>query len=159
MTRDGRKAALTAAGGSGALHLIKLCVGAAGPEDLIAWHEARAAAAGAAWRPRHTTRMQPKRAEELLQGGSLYWVFRGVIRARQRLLAIEPNEGADGVTRHDLVLERSVVLTAGQPRRPFQGWRYLTGREAPADLSTPSSTEGDRLPPALAEALGQVGVL
>ena len=146
--------------GPGALNLVKLCVGAEAPTDLAGWIEARAAAGGAGWRPRHTTRMQPKRAAELLDGGSLYWVFKGVVRARQSLLAIEPNEGADGVTRHDLVLDRQLVLTAPQPRRPFQGWRYLTGADAPADLrASAAARAGEALPPDLVSALEEIGVL
>lgn len=147
--------------GAGALNLVKLCVGAGAPSDLAAWHRSRAAAHGAGWTPRHTTRMQPKRADELLDGGSLYWVFKGLILARQRLLAIEPSRGADGVQRHDLVLEGRLILTRPQPRRPFQGWRYLPGAEAPADAS--SRGEGseieDALPADLEQALDALGVL
>lgn len=146
----------------GALHLVKLCVGADGPEQLAEWIAQRAAAGGAGWTPRHTTRMQPKRGEELLQGGSLYWVFRGAIRARQRLLGIEPALGADGVQRYDLVLDRQLVLTAAQPRRPFQGWRYLPGPDAPSDLRG-AGREGraaaDRLPAELERKLLEIGVI
>ena len=68
------------------LNLIKLCVGADTPEDLRVWREARAKAGH---RPIVHTRNTPKRAAELLDGGSLYWVFRGVILIRQRIAAIE----------------------------------------------------------------------
>ena len=121
----------------GQIHLIKLCVGAESVEDLDRWQTDRRAASGGA-PVMHVTRMWPRREAELLSGGSLYWVFRGVIRARQRLLAIEPCEGADGVTRHDLVLGQDLILTAPQPRRPFQGWRYLQPQDAPADLKAGS---------------------
>lgn len=144
--------------GPGALNLVKLCVGADGPADLQRWLAERQAAGGAGWRPRHTTRMQPKRGDELLQGGSLYWVFRGAIRARQRLLAIEPAQGADGVQRHDLILDNRLVLTAAQPRRPFQGWRYLTAADAPADLRA-GGREDDGLSDELAEELDRLGVV
>lgn len=144
------------------LHLVKLCVGAEEVEDLIAWQAARAqerARCGLDPRPRHTTRMYPRRAEELLAGGSLYWVFRGVIRARQALAAIEPVEGDDGVTRHDLVLSPQVVMTEPSPRRPFQGWRYLTEKDAPADLTQRSFEQEAALPLTLREAVAEYGVL
>lgn len=147
-------------GGPGALNLVKLCVGADGPAELESWLTARAAKGGADWTPRHTTRMQPKRGPELLQGGSLYWVFRGAIRARQRLLSIEPNTGADGIARYDLVLDRALILTATAPRRPFQGWRYLSGPDAPADLRSGLGRRGEEtLPPDLERALEEIGVL
>lgn len=144
--------------GRGALNLVKLCVGADGPADLQRWLTERAAAGGAGWRPRHTTRMQPKRGGELLAGGSLYWVFRGAIRARQSLLAIEPAQGADGIQRYDLVLDNRLVLTAAQPRRPFQGWRYLTAADAPPDLRE-GAVRDERLSAELAEELDRLGVV
>ena len=119
------------------LHLLKLCVGADGVEDLVDWQRARIAerrAAGQDPGPFHVTRMWPKRAEALLAGGSLYWVFRGRVLARQRILGLEPRDGADGIPRCAIRLDRQVVRTAPQPRRPFQGWRYLRAEDAPPDL-------------------------
>ncbi|MCB1374697.1 MAG: DUF1489 domain-containing protein [Rhodobacteraceae bacterium] len=141
------------------LHLLKLCVGTESVEELAAWQAGRAAArraAGADARPRHVTRMWPRRAEELLNGGSLYWVIKGHVLARQRILALEPSDGADGIRRCALLLDPELVRTAPQPRRAFQGWRYLQSRDAPADLlgSVPSD-----LPPALAVDLARIGVL
>ena len=144
------------------LHLVKLCVGAEEVDDLITWQTARAierTKRGLDPRPRHTTRMYPRRADELLAGGSLYWVFRGVIRARQALVAIEPVEGEDGVTRHDLVLSPKVILTEPSPRRPFQGWRYLAPKDAPADLAQRREDEDAALPLSLREAVADYGVL
>ncbi|MBX2855152.1 MAG: DUF1489 domain-containing protein [Rhodobacteraceae bacterium] len=144
------------------LHLVKLCVGAEEVEDLTTWQTARAverSRRGLDPRPRHTTRMFPRRADELLAGGSLYWVFRGVIRARQALVAIEPVTGEDGVSRHDLVLSPDVVLTEPCPRRPFQGWRYLAPKDAPADLSHRSLEKDAALPLSLREAVADYGVL
>lgn len=162
MARDGT----TLDPGSGpSLHLVKLCVGADEVEDLALWQTARGLERkrqGRDPRPRHTTRMFPRRAEELLAGGSLYWVFRGVIRARQALEAIEPVEGEDGITRHALVMNPRIVLTRPQPRRPFQGWRYLRAEDAPADLPADLSDGLDDqhgLPPGLREAVSEYGVL
>ncbi|RMD48543.1 MAG: DUF1489 family protein [Alphaproteobacteria bacterium] len=140
-------------GGPGALNLVKLCVGVDEVGELEA-HVARRQARGE--RMVHVTRMRPRRAEELLAGGSLYWVIGGAIRARQRLLALEAVTGADGVRRCALVLEPRVIRTRPLPRRPFQGWRYLAGRDAPADL--PAGAEGEPLPAAIAAELERLGV-
>ncbi|MBC7156269.1 MAG: DUF1489 family protein, partial [Rhodobacteraceae bacterium] len=89
------------------VNLVKLCVGADGVDDLVAWQAARLAETGAA-NPVHVTRMWPRRGDELLAGGSLYWVFRGLILARQRLVGLEESRGADGIVRCALVLDRAV---------------------------------------------------
>ena len=119
------------------LHLIKLCVGVDTVEELAGRVEARIEANRKSGRGRlceHVTRMFPRRAAELLEGGSLYWVMKGLIRARQKILALEPVEGEDGVTRCAIRLEPAVAPIEPRPRRAFQGWRYLTAYEAPNDL-------------------------
>ena len=146
---------------AGALHLLKLCVGAARVEDLSAWQSRYAASARAAGRDptlRHVTRMQPRRAAELLAGGSLYWVFSGLILARQRILALDPERGEDGVERCAIVLDAEIVRTEAQPRRPFQGWRYLPGAEAPPDLPQGANADGD-MPGEMSRALAALGVV
>jgi len=143
------------------LHLVKLCVGTDTVEDLLHWQSRRSAerlAAGLDPRPRHVTRMWPRRADELLQGGSLYWVIRGVIRVRQRIAALEAVTGEDGIRRCAIVFEPALIPTAPRPRRPFQGWRYLAASDAPSDIGTAPGDEPD-LPPGLREALTQFGVL
>jgi hypothetical protein len=145
--------------GMAALHLLKLCLGADGVDDLVegqAGRLAEARAAGQDPRPMHVTRMWPRREAELLDGGSLYWVFKGLVLARQRILGLEARRGADGIERCAIRLDPDVVRTHPQPRRPFQGWRYLRGQDAPRDLL--GRGEAD-LPPGLAVGLGLVGVL
>ena len=137
------------------LHILKLCVGADSVEDLTHWH----AAHRDLWPPgttAHVTRMWPKRESEILDGGSLYWVIKGVILARQRLLRLEERSGHDGITRCALILDAPVIRTESGPRRPFQGWRYLDPADAPRDLTTRSTD--DTLPPALAQALADIGL-
>jgi hypothetical protein len=141
------------------MHLLKLCVGADGVEDLVSWQADRMAerrAAGLDPFPYHVTRMWPKQAEALLAGGSLYWVFRGNVLARQRILGLEPRRGADGIERCAIRLDPEVVRTVPQPRRPFQGWRYLRAEDAPGDLIL--ATAGG-VPPELAAELALIGVL
>lgn len=133
-----------------ALHLIKLCVGAANPEELRAWRAARAAAGH---RPIVHTRQTPKRADEIVDGGSLYWVFKGVILIRQPVLAIETL--GEGVQRRcEILLDDAMIPTAPQPRRAFQGWRYLPPEDAPADFG---SVVSDDLPLDLARRLREAG--
>ena len=138
------------------LHLLKLCVGTDGPEELAAWHAKRRRETGRDHAVR-VTRMWPRRAEELLQGGSLYWVMRGVIRARQTIIGFHERRGEDGIMRCEIRLENQIVLTETAPRRAFQGWRYLKGEDAPRDLPQ-GATLQDALPQALSLALGEIGV-
>ncbi len=121
-----------------ALNLVKLCVGCDTVEQLVGSVDRRKARQKKAGQPLeyiHTTRMNPKRVGELEQGGSLYWVIKGNIQCRQSLIAIRPFTDANGIGRCDLVMEPKVIQTYWQPRRAFQGWRYLKGSEAPPDLA------------------------
>jgi hypothetical protein len=143
-----------------ALHLVKLCVGAESVAALAAWLERRLAERRRQKLPAehvHVTRMMPKRADELLDGGSLYWVIRGVVQVRQRLVAVRPVVDRAGTRRCHLVLEPALVATAPQPRAPFQGWRYLRDTEAPRDLAALGAAAG--LPPHLAQELRTLGLL
>ena len=143
------------------LHLVKLCVGVDTVEEQVSWQSGRSAerlAQGLDPRPRHVTRMWPRRAAELLQGGSLYWVIRGVIRVRQRIVALDPVIGEDGIRRCAIIFEPPLIATAPRPRRPFQGWRYFTAADAPPDIGTGPGDEPD-LPPGLREELSRFGVL
>lgn len=143
-----------------ALHILKLCVGADSIDDLREWVAERsmmAIAAGLEPHSVHTTRMVPKRIEEIVDGGSLYWVIKGQVQARQKLIDIRPFTGNDGITRCDLILGPEVVETALQPRRAFQGWRYLKPEEAPSDLAALGG--GNDLPPELKRELAELGLL
>jgi hypothetical protein len=142
--------------GRDSLNLVKLCVGTDTVEELAAW-QARRARALPGGLPRHVTRMWPRRQAELLDGGSLYWVFRGLILARQRILRLEEVIGEDGVRRCGIVLDPELVRTEPVPRRAFQGWRYLPAEEAPRDLAAPQAGES-ALPAELERALSEIGV-
>jgi hypothetical protein len=119
------------------LHLIKLCVGAESIEDLEQWIDQRIKERrkrGERQLALHVTRMAPKRGAELLDGGSLYWVIRGQVAARQVLKDIETFTDAEGIGRCRLWMAREVVPVLPRPYRPFQGWRYLAPKDAPPDL-------------------------
>ena len=112
------------------LHLVKLAVGIDDLEHLRHVRAARAAARGGSW---ILTRNRPRRAAELLDGGSLYWVIRGQIRVRQRLLGFRSGHDADG-RRHCLIeVDPALVPTLARSCRPFQGWRYFSPDAAPPD--------------------------
>lgn len=140
-----------------ALHLIKLSVGTTSVEDLVDWHK-DPRAKGPDGLPRHVTRMWPKREAELLSGGSIYWVIQGLVQCRQPILRLDEVTGSDGIRRCAIVLEPALIRTATAQKRPFQGWRYLPGPDAPPDLGTARATD-DKLPPALSAALADIGVL
>lgn len=137
------------------LHLLKLCVGVERPEQLHGYHIQRLAAGEEL---RHTTRMWPRREAELLDGGSLYWVMKGAIQARQRILRLDEVTGADGIRRCKIVLDRDLMRVSSAPKRAFQGWRYLEVGDAPPDLGLVGGDDDD-LPDDLREALGEIGVL
>ena len=143
------------------LHLIKLSVGASSIEDLAGW-QGRVLAGkteyGKVDRLFHTTRMTPKRGEELLDGGSLYWVVSGTIRVRQKLLEIEQYKDSEGIKRCRLYLDPVLVPTRPAPRRPFQGWRYLEAKDAPADLDR-SAAAADDMPAEMQAELMELGLL
>ncbi len=120
------------------LHLIKLSVGSETVADLEAWIKLKAQERkrrGLKPQRAHVTRMVPKRVDELTAGGSIYWVIKGQIMCRERILAIEPFKDKDGVGRCRLVLDPKCVLVEPRPRSAFQGWRYLEDQDAPRDLS------------------------
>ena len=134
-----------------ALHLIKLCVGASTPQDLRDWRAERAAKGVA---PIVHTRQTPKRAEEILEGGSLYWVIKGQILLRETVIAINTlGEGAQ--RRCEIHLTGVLVEVAPAPRRAFQGWRYFKLDEAPPDLA--SGEGGEAMPADLALRLREMG--
>ncbi|MEL7230313.1 MAG: DUF1489 domain-containing protein [Pseudomonadota bacterium] len=140
------------------LHLIKLSVGTESVEDLKRWnreHLRLLRSAGHTGPRFHTTRMVPKRVDELLDGGSIYWVIKGQVQARQKLVGIEPFTDRAGIRRCRLMLGDKLVETHWQPKRPFQGWRYLKGEDAPTDLK-----EGNEpIPAALRADLSELGLL
>jgi len=144
-----------------ALNILKLCVGCDSVEDLEEWigfrlEEKRRA--GVKPEHFHTTRMMPKRVEEIVSGGSLYWVIKGNVQCRQRITEIRPFTDKDGIGRCHLVLDPEVVRTDWQPRRAFQGWRYLKPSEAPADER--EGRDGwHALPQNLRRELAELGLL
>jgi hypothetical protein len=130
-----------------ALHMIKLCVGCDTVEDLLDWHRD----ANEPWVMR--TRQTPKRAADLLDGGSLYRVFKGVILCRQAILAVDTV--GEGVTaRCEVTVDPEIMRVAPTPRRAFQGWRYLEPKDAPPDLGSVADGE---IPSELARQLREVG--
>lgn len=138
------------------INILKLCVGAESVEDLMDWQVSQRHR----W-PKgcavHITRMWPKRAAEVLNGGSLYWVIKGVILCRQRIVGLEQVTGEDGINRCAIVLDQEVVRTDAAPRRPFQGWRYFDPADAPRDIPKGRAAE-EALPPGLAEAMAEFGL-
>jgi hypothetical protein len=143
------------------LHLIKLCVGCDSISDLEEWIEENRTLhrrLGRDYEQTHTTRMVPKRVEELLDGGSLFWVIRGQVAARQKLLDVRPFTDGEGVGRCHLVLEPRVVAVEPRPYRPFQGWRYLVVKDAPRDIDL---NAGDlaTMPEDMRRELAELGLL
>lgn len=144
-----------------ALNLLKLCVGSDSVEDLEEWialkldERRRAGEPVEHW---HTTRMVPTRGAEIVDGGSLYWVIKGSVQCRQRITEIRPFTDAQGIGRCRLMLDPEVVRTEWQPRRAFQGWRYLKPADAPRDLGQ-GGAGLVAMPPKLRQELAELGLL
>lgn len=142
------------------LNLIKLCVGIDELQELRDWQGQRLArmrAAGERPQLRHVTRSWPRRADEVLEGGSLYWVIRGVIRARQPVAGFEEVlDPQEGIRRCAILLAEELVETEARPCRAFQGWRYLEAKDAPADR--PAGGDSD-LPAEMEAELRALGIL
>ncbi len=143
------------------LNLLKLCVGCDSVEDLEEWiaekldQRRRAGEPVEHW---HTTRMVPTRGAEITDGGSLYWVIKGSVQCRQRLLEVRPFVDDEGISRCRLMLDPVVVRTEWQPRRAIQGWRYLKQNEAPLDLGKGRKGIAE-MPPKLRQELAELGLL
>ena len=121
------------------LHLTKLAVGI---RDIAHLQDVQGPA------PQHHTRSFPKRAGEIKDGGSLYWVVRGVVLVRQRVLDVVEDRWDDGTRCAGLVLDPALVQVLGRPVKAFQGWRYLLPEDAPADVAAGAVEDGE-LPAAL----------
>jgi hypothetical protein len=144
------------------LHLLKLCVGCDSVQDLDDWIKQRLKEKkkkGEKPEHTHTTRMVPKRADELVDGGSLYWVIRGEILCRERLIAIRPFTDKDGIGRCRLVMQPKVIAVSPRPMRPFQGWRYLKPDSAPPDLGKTTAKGVASMPEPMRRELRDLGLL
>ena len=143
------------------IHIIKLCVGCDSVDDLAQWQKARLRRmrkTNRKARLRHVTRTMPKRAEEVLDGGSLYWVIKGYVRARQRIIGLRPVTNEEGQSACAIELSPKLIKTRLAPWRPFQGWRYLEPKDAPPDLAGVKASD-DELPAKLAAELRELGLL
>jgi hypothetical protein len=143
------------------LHIIKLAVGCESVKELTGWVAERMQAAkkkGLSPHHVHITRMTPKRVEDVLVGGSLYWVIRGEIAAREKIIAIEPFRDRDGIGRCRLVMQPKVIAVLPRPMRPFQGWRYFAESDAPRDLES-AGTGVAAMPEPMRRELRELGLL
>lgn len=138
------------------IHLLKLAVGVKDVGHLADIQTRRALADPPL---RHQTRMTPKRAGELCDGGSIYWVITGAILVRQRILDVIADVWDDGTRCAGLVLDPTLIRVAGRATRPFQGWRYLTIEDAPMDITTATANQADQLPPELQRSLRALALL
>ena len=135
-----------------AVHLKKLSVGTGSLDELRQWQMLRREQVGQVM---HVTRNHPRRAAELVDGGSIYWIIKGVMTARQRILDIVDVVRADDRPACGLVLGDDLVPVVPTRMRVFQGWRYLEVADAPADLGAADSPE---LPSELVAELRQLGI-
>jgi hypothetical protein len=144
-----------------ALNLVKLCVGCDSVKELEDWIARRLkqrTQRGLSREHLHRTRMMPKRTDELRDGGSLYWVIRGEIMCRQRIIDVRPFVDKGGVPRCHLVLEPKLVLVEPRSWRAFQGWRYLPSESSPRDLDR-VAPGAKNMPETMRRELRELGLL
>jgi hypothetical protein len=144
-----------------ALHLMKLAVGVESVDQMATWQRRRLVEMRTTQKDAnlfHVTRNRPKRAEELAAGGSIYWVIKRRILVRQRLLDFEATVNREGRKACRMMLDPKLERTVPRRQRPFQGWRYLAGTDAPPDLTVTGGLYED-LPVELAEELRDLGIL
>lgn len=142
------------------VNLIKLCVGVEDPETLRDYQSMRLEQKKKAGQPvevMHVTRMTPKRADELTDGGSIYWVMKGVVRCRQKVLELKPLVDDEGKKHCGLVLDPELIMTERLGKQPFQGWRYLESENAPKDARAVDSE--NEMPAEMREELRELGLL
>jgi len=140
------------------IHLQKLSVGSESIDTLAAWQKhvaARRLKKGLSPVHEHVTRMFPKQKEALLDGGSIYWVIKGLIQCRNRIVALEEVRKKDGTKACSIQMDPELIAVIPTPKRPFQGWRYLQPDAAPTDLT--DVTGGKDLPPELRSKLVDIG--
>ena len=130
------------------VHMMKVAVGSKTPDDLRRWQDRQKGGVS------HVTRMWPKRAEEVLAGGSMYWAVAKRFALRQRVIGFEPCT-VTGTSKCRIMLDRELIPVRAAPRRPFQGWRYLEPAKAPPDLRAAET----RSEAELEETLSALGLL
>jgi len=139
------------------LHMLKLSVGPKDVAQLRAIQKLRAVIDPPL---RHQTRMTPRRREEILDGGSIYWVVAGFLQVRQRITDIIEDQWDDGTPCTGLVLEPRLVMVEARATKAFQGWRYLPPEDAPPDVVEAAAAQGmEELPAALKAALREARLL
>jgi len=138
------------------VNLIKLSVGTENVAGLRDWQALRRKQLGRD-HSLHITRMWPKREAEIIGKGSIFWIIKGFIQCRQRIIGFDEIIGEDGIRRCGIMLDPELVETTQVQRRPFQGWRYLKAEDAPLDL--PQSRANDSaIPKELANELDALGL-
>ncbi|HBH41256.1 MAG TPA: DUF1489 domain-containing protein [Rhizobiales bacterium] len=143
------------------VHLIKLCVGVDTVKELADWQAERLKRlkrTGKTPELCHRTLQAPRRRVEVLDGGSLYWVIKGFVLVRQRVLDLRPDVKEDGTVCCGIVLDAKLVTTRAHPRRAFQGWRYLEAADAPKDAKVADGADDD-LPRGMREDLRELRLI
>jgi hypothetical protein len=136
------------------LNLIKLCVGVSEIQEMNSWIKI---AKKSNEDCDHVTRMYPRRKDEILPGGSLYWVIRGLILCRQPIADLQEVVGADGIKRCRILFKPKIIEVRPTPRRAFQGWRYLKAEDSPIDL--PRGEKGSDLSDKMRRELVELGLI
>lgn len=138
------------------LHIIKLSVGSESLDDLVRWQKQRMKVSGKNTLV-HPTRQWPKRGQEILEsGGSIYWVIKGYIVGRQKLVEFK-EVTKNGIPHCGLTYDSKMIPVRMTPRKAFQGWRYLEAKDAPPDRLQGDNI--DEMPEKMRKELADLGLL
>ncbi len=142
------------------VHIKKLCVGVEHLDQLRNWQSTQGEVGLDGVKVvRHVTRATPKRGDEVLADGSIYWVIKGWIMARNEIVALVPVEDAEGRKKCAILLKCGPIEVVPRKHRPFQGWRYLNASDAPKDLGEFKASKSDTMPPEMVAELNDLGLL
>lgn len=143
------------------VHLVKMAVGIESLDHLAEVQKQRRASLKAERGKAiliHKTRNMPKREAEIVGGGSIFWIVKGFVRVRQRILGFEKGVRPDGRPVCEIRLHTKLVRTVPFAHKPIQGWRYLESADVPADL-TGRAAQADEMPPEMMMRLKELGLL
>ena len=135
------------------VHLLKIAVGIESLDHFRQRMKARKTKTFT-----HYTRHMPKRAEEVLAGGSLYWIVKGYIAVRCPIVGLEEAVLENKGPHCGIVMKTELIPVLPQPRRPHQGWRYLESEDAPPDVAKLGKGAAE-MPPELMAELRSLGLL
>ena len=144
------------------INLMRPCVGIGSPEELYDFQKSHRIERDKDGTPYtfFTTRNTPKRAEELINGGSVFWITKSAMRMRQSIINVETLLDEDGKKFCKISTDPEIMLVVPKSQKAFQGWRYLPAEKSPNDLHPLDPHHAQNQPDEkMAKELAELGLL